>query len=264
MTDHKTEQQFVDGFNMKKFGELGNREKEFIVLLNDNTILPDNCMIKAYDKTKSVQPSQQYVKMFTKKNLQKPKRDVVIEIDNKIKKISLKSGTANSFHQEIWHKFQTRLKFLHASADEIEAFHNFIHSRDRSYFTDHGIECPQHGFSIKAPDFCDNHSKQKKLMQRFLDKNAKSLLEHIIKKGYCSEEGWAEFIFHGEKNNILSNFKFGKIDLIINDILTSSKKSHADLHLGQLTFQRWNTCPKDKSKLNSIQLKGGTIKDFLK
>ena len=56
----------------------------------------------------------------------------------------------------------------------------------------------------------------------------------------------------------------GKIDLIINDILTSSKKSHADLHLGQLTFQRWNTCPKDKSKLNSIQLKGGTIKDFLK
>ena len=102
-------------------------------------------------------------------------------------------------------------------------------------------------------------------MQGFLDRNKKKLLEHVLKEGYCSKEAWAEYIFHGDKNNILLNIRFEKMDDLIDSIIKSNKnKGNAGLYLGILTFQRWNVCPKNKDKLDSVQTKIGSILEFLK
>ena len=157
------------------------------------------------------------------------------------------------------------MKHLGATKEEIDAFDNFIHSRDTKYFEKDGEECLKYGFTKDDPAFCDSHSSQRKLMQGFLDRKKKELLEHVLKNGYCSEEGWAEYIFHGKKDDILSDFKFEKIDSVIEKIIKSKKNvGTAGLYIGIVTFQRWNVCPKDERKLDSMQIKIGNIMEYLK
>ena len=42
MVDHKTEQQFIDGFDNKRFLQLSAIQKDFIILLNDGNSLDDD------------------------------------------------------------------------------------------------------------------------------------------------------------------------------------------------------------------------------
>ena len=185
--------------------------------------------------------------------------------------MSLKSGGGNSTHQIIWCKWKKLLEHFEATEKEIEAFDNFLHSRDRKYFKKDGEECEKYSFRKDHPEFKDNHSNQKKRMQKFLDKNEKQLLEHFLKKGWGSKEGWAEYIFHGKKNDILSDSKFGKMDSWIKDIIKISKQNQktssrgsAGLYLGVCTVQRYNVCPENKFKLDSIQAKIDTATNMLK
>ena len=126
MVDHKTEKDFVDFFNGKNFGDLDERRKEFICMLNDGVKLADDCEIRCYDKTESVAPNVDYESILCNKK-QKPIRDVEINFEGKVKKVSLKSGTGNSTHQEIWWKWEKLLKHFKATEEEIGAFDNFLH-----------------------------------------------------------------------------------------------------------------------------------------
>lgn len=264
MVDHPTEEQFVEYFHKKKFGKLKEREKEFICLLNDGICLEDNCIIECFDKTEYVAPNDKYKSIVGKKK-QKPRRDVEIIFEKKIKKVSLKSGKGNSSYQTCWTKFKKLLEIFNATKEEIDAFSNFVHSRDKNYFKKNGKECTKHNFKKNNPEFNNDHTNERKLMQGFLDRNEKQLLEHVLKEGYCSKEAWAEYIFHGDKNKILSNIRFEKMDVLIDSIIKSNKnKGNAGLYLKILTFQRWNVCPENKNKLNSVQTKIGSILEFLK
>ena len=270
MVDHITEQQFIEHLDGKKFKDLDSRLREFIILLNNNSPLDDDCIITCFGRTASVPPNTFYKHIVGTKK-QKPLRDVEIKFKQKVKKVSLKSGNGNSTHQIIWFKWKKLLEHFIATEKEIEAFNNFLHSRDTKYFKEDGKECKKYNFTKDHSEFNDNHSNQKKRMQKFLDKNEKQLLEHFLKKGWGSKEGWAEYIFHGKKNDILSDSKFGKMDSWIKDIIKTSRQKRetssrgsADLYLGVCSVQRWNVCPENKSKLDSIQAKIDTATNMLK
>jgi hypothetical protein len=258
MVDHLTEQQFVDGFHNKKFSQLSESQKKFIILLNDGNSLVDDFVIHVNSTTKNVPSSAQHIKDFPntkKRHTSKPKRDVVITFNGTEKKVSLKSGSGNSTHQEHWRYFHKLLKNLGASKKEIDAFNDFIHSRDKNYFKSIGEECIKWNFLSTDPMFGNDHQKERKTMQGFLDKKQKELITHFIKTGYCSEPGHADYIFHGEENEIFTESVFAKTDSIIENILNSNPNSSADLHVGALTFQKWNTCPECEEKLDSMQIK---------
>ena len=270
MADHPTEEQFRDALHDKKFSDLTDVLKKFITFLNCST--PNGaCIIRCFIRTESVLPHKKYKQIVDGKK-QRPKRDVVVELDKKQFRISLKSGTGNSSHQEDWKKFEQLLGLLHAKPEEIAAFCNFIHSRDKKYFEKDGCSCEKHGFTGNDPEFDYDHAAEKKLMQRFLNKNKIPLLKHVLKSGYCSKDGWADFFFHGKTNDILSDSKFAKVDSVIGNIISGKKdfmkkkseKQRADLYLGIFTFQRWNTCPDDKNKLDSMQVKIAGLPGFLK
>ena len=271
MVDHKTEEQFCNALHNKKFSDLSDDLKEFVKFLNGGTEPDGACIIQCDVRTNSVPPDKKY-ESIVGKTLQRPKRDAVIKFDKKEFRISLKSGTGNSSHQEIWTRFEKLLRLFGATEEEVGAFDNFIHSRDKKYFESDGCSCVKYGFTVKDPEFNDKHTNQKKLMQEFLDRKEKPLLEHVLKKGYCSEDGCADFFFHGKTNDILSDSKFAKVDSVIDNIISGKKvfienkseKQRADLYLGIFTFQRWNTCPDDKNKLDSMQVKIAGLPGFLK
>ena len=244
--DHKTEIQFVKAFNEKKYNELSDKLKCFIKYINDGKPLDEDTQIQAECIMKKVPSSSQHISDFPcekRRHKMKSKADVIIKFNNLEKKISLKSGTANSNHQEHWKYFNYLLRHHGATNNEISTFKEFITSRDIRYF--------------------DNHKKEKKIMQGFFDRNKQELLIHFLKTGYCSEEGFAEFLFHGDKDNIISNCRYASMDKIIKNILKTIPNSRADLHICGLTVQRWNVCPKNNSKLDTIQVKFGTIKNYI-
>ena len=244
LVDHKTETQFCNALDKKKFSDLSEGLKRFVTLLNGNNE-PDNaCIIRCYSRTKNVPSSAQHKADFPympKRQTVRPKRDVIVIINGVEKKISLKSGGANSSHQEHWIYFSKLLENLEASKEEIGAFNDFVHSRDRKYF--------------------NKHANEKKLMRNFLYRNKEDLIIHFLKTGYCSEEGHAEYMFHGKKDDILSDCVFASTDCIIKKMMSMAPGSKANLPLGVSSLQRWNVT--NKKKLDTIQCKMGKIREYM-
>ena len=233
---HQTENQFRNSLNGKIFSELNDQLQNFIIFLN-YSMPPKNDEIISVNIPNSKVPTITLIN----KNLGMihAKRDVVLKIGNINKefKISLKSGTGNSFHQEHWKYFEKLLDQMGATRKEILAFSNFIHSRAFNYI------------------YFPKHQAERETMQNFLDKNNKKFLTHFIKSGYCTIEGHAEYIFHGKKDDITTDCSFGKIDDIIEKLCMTTGKLNDRLdtgpHVGGITFQRWNVTNKDK--LNTVQ-----------
>ena len=81
MADHPTEEQFRDALHDKKFSDLTDVLKKFITFLNCST--PNGaCIIRCFIRTESVLPHKKYKQIVDGKK-QRPKRDVVVELDKK-------------------------------------------------------------------------------------------------------------------------------------------------------------------------------------
>jgi hypothetical protein len=98
-------------------------------------------------------------------------------------------------------------------------------------------------------------------MRNFLDRNKEDLITHFLKTGYCSEEGHAEFVFHGKKDDILSDCVFASTDSMIKKMMSMAPDGKADLPLGASSLQRWNVT--NKKKLDTIQCKMGKIRECM-
>ena len=112
-----TEVQFCNALHNKKFSDLSDNLKKFVKFLNGGTEPNGACIIQSDVRTNSLPPNKKY-ESIVGKNLQKPKRDAVVEFDNKKMKISLKSGASNSSHQEIWARFEKLLRLFGATDSE--------------------------------------------------------------------------------------------------------------------------------------------------
>ena len=274
MVKNESEQDLVDHLDGKKFSDLALVLKPFVTMLNGD-IEPDaGCIIYAERPKKQPASSEQLRKDFPKSKTWKPKRDIIVTINGAPKKVSCKSGDSNSIHQEKWKYFRKLLSRLGASPEEIKAFDDFVHSKDKQYFKEKkkpDKKCLDKGYAQKfAPDA---HAKEKKLMQDFLKRKKKKLLTHFVKTGHCSKEGHAEYVYHCAPEgwikfgDVLKEPKFERVDLFIKKMM-KAKDDGTDkattLPLGGMSFQRWNTCPKSKYKLGTIQWgKGSELREHL-
>ena len=271
---NQSEQDLANHLNEKKFSDLDEALKKFVTMLNGGTEPDPGCMIYAEKPGKHLPSSDQFRKDFPEKKTFPPKRDIIVTVNGAPKKVSCKSGKNNSIHQEKWKYFNKFLLRLGASPKEIDAFDDFIHSNDKKYFKkekEPDQRCLDNGYDQSfAPDA---HENGKKLMQNFLKRKKKMLLEHFVKTGHCSEEGHAEYIYHcapeGWKKfgDVLKEPKFERVDLFIEKMM-KAKDDDTDksttMPLGGMGFQRWNTCPKCESKLGTIQWgKGSELREHL-
>lgn len=234
-SDKLTKEQFKNALDRKTFSNLSHDLQNFITFLNDET-KPDYDEIISVELPKGKVPTIQIVCDILPTVL--PKRDAIVKIGSKKeRKVSLKAGDGNSIHQEHWKFFERILKKLNATGPEFSAFDQFVHSREYNVV------------------YFPKHQKEKEIMQDFLDRNNKMLLTHFIKEGYGLPEGHAEYIFHGEKDNIISNCYFAKIDDVIKELSKTKAKLNGNHgtgpHVGGIVFQRWNVT--NLSKLDTIQ-----------
>jgi hypothetical protein len=263
LAKNKSEQDLANHLNKKKFSDLDEVLKPFVTMLNDN-IEPDaGCMIYAENPKKNPPSSEQLRKDFPGEKTWQPKRDIIVTINGASKKVSCKSGKNNSFHQEKWKYFSKLLSRLGACQEEIDAFYDFVHSKDKQYFKGKkkpDKKCLKNGYEQEfAPD---EHAKVKRLMQDFLKRKKKKLLTHFVKTGHCSEEGHAKYVYHcapegwNKFGDVLKDPKFERVDLFIEKMMKAKDddtNQPTTLPLGGMSFQRWNTCPKSKYKLDTIQ-----------
>lgn len=166
------------------------------------------------------------------------KTDLQIFFSGKTKNVSIKKGSGNSFHQEKIEFFVEFIKELGASQEVIKYIKKFIDSYEDGnvYFL--------------------NFPKEKQTIQEFFNKHTKDLLTRFLKTGRKNEKQ-AEFVYHGT----ISDGKFRDVDDVIEDMANSPQTGCAQLYVGALTFQKWNT--RNEEKRGSIQLKGPKIKEFL-
>ncbi len=167
------------------------------------------------------------------------KTDLVIKFNNKTKNISVKKGSGNSFHQE---KIETFIEFI----DKLGA------SKEVKIYLVEFIDSYKDG-KVYFSEF----PSKKEAIQKFFDKHSKKLLIRFIRTGKYKEYP-ADYIYHGK----ISHGKFGKTEFVINKMIKERPTGNAQIYVGALTFQKWNT--RNESKRGSIQLKGPTINKFLK
>lgn len=210
--------EYLDG---KKFVDLNPNMKRFLKVLNNNSDLKGNSVIRA----------KVIGGLF--------KTDLILRFNNKPKNISVKKGSGNSFHQE---KIETFIDFINklGASEEVKTYLNeFINSYEdgKVYFS-------------KFPS-------KKKAIQNFFNKNTKRLLIRFLKTGRYSINH-ADYIYYGK----ISNGKLEDVDAVIKKMIKAKPFGSAQIYVGALTFQKWNT--RHESKRGSIQLKGPTINKFLK
>lgn len=167
------------------------------------------------------------------------KTDLILKFNKTTRNISVKTGKGNSFHQE---KIETFINFIDklGASEEVKTYLNeFIDSYDdgKVYFS-------------KFPS-------KKKIIQDFFNKNKKQLLIRFLKTGKYSDNH-ADYVYHGK----ISKGKFEDVGSVIKKMIRFKPSGSAQIYVGALTFQKWNT--RNKSKRGSIQLKGPTINKFLK
>lgn len=168
------------------------------------------------------------------------KADLIVSFNGIKKYISVKKGSGNSVHQEKKEFFIEFIEGLGAS-EEVKAFLiEFVDSE------------------VDSKEFFKNNPIKRNAIQTFFNEHTEPLLVRFLKTGRFPSDH-AEYIYHGIK----SNGKFGKINDIIEYMVLHPSSGTAQLYVGGLTFQRWNTRPRDKAKRGVIQLKWPRIDDFL-
>jgi len=215
------ESEIVNHLNRKKFSEINNNLKRFLIFLNGNRELNDYTSIHARKLSRNV------------------KTDIIISFNDNEYNISVKKGTGNSVHQETINLFVDFINNNSRAHNLIDDFRNFINSfnSNREYFK-------------KYPD-------KKRRIQQFFDDNARPLLVRFLKTGKFPV-GHADYLYHGT----VENGKFETMDNIIEAMISRKYRGNATLHVGHLSFQKWNT--NNIEKRGSIQLKASTITDFLR
>ena len=167
------------------------------------------------------------------------KADLLISFNGKTSYISVKKGSGNSVHQEKIEFFIDYIKKFEPSDKVISSLKQFIDSYDDGnvYF--------------------EKHPDQKEDIQDFFNQNARDLMVRFLKTGRFSN-GHAEYIYHGK----IDEGKIRSIDSVIDEMIEEPPSGNAQLYVGCLTFQKWNT--RNEKKRGSIQLKSPTLRKFLK
>lgn len=169
------------------------------------------------------------------------KADIKISINKKEFYVSIKnSGSGHSVHQEKLDFFiKECMESRDATNEEIKQVKNFIDE------------------TVDGQIILDRNRKMQEVIQNFLDKNQKFLLERFLRKGR-NMDGFADYVYFGTINS----GKFGKIDDIISWMINMPIVRQKNvLYVGHLTFQTWNRINEDKRHV--VQVKFGALSQVL-
>jgi hypothetical protein len=188
----------------------------------------------------------------------KMKPDIKISYKNKVKYLSVKSGSGCSVHQESTNEFIDFLKNTTGISRDIEDCIKFYVWGDGTY-DGSGISTNRmnaNQLKCKFPEILDK-------IQNFFDNNKELLINRFIKIGKDNSYVPVDYIYYGgvERGSIKD------IDECIKYLVNTKKNT---LSIGGLTFQAWGRAiptrrnPKpSKRNRGIIQVKWGCPSDFI-
>ena len=189
------------------------------------------------------------------------KPDVEIKIGELLFNVSVKKGGGNSVHQEKTDYFiHYCMKQLNMTDNERESLLLFLYGDG----TIDGDSLPEERLSDK--ELIENYEEEIQIIQKFLDRNKRNLLERFLVYGRLGKEKniKADYLYHGNANDgIWCPLDNDTIDYLIG--LPNSKE--APLAIGPLTIQVWNrnleAKPEMENRRHSIQVKWGSCKSHI-
>lgn len=181
---------------------------------------------------------------------QKP--DIIIEINNKRKNVSIKKGSGNSVHQEdidLFIDFLTNLNISEKAKNELLKYHWADGTIDGSGKT-----------RISSAKYKAEHQKEIDLINSELNKKEllTKLITRVLFKGKSDKFEEADIVYYGTINK----GHWATKDEIIKHML-NNKIDINSIHFGSLTYQIWNRClnfnPNTENRRNVMQVKWGSL-----
>lgn len=233
----QNETDLISALANKYYLNLNNNLKNFISFL-----FPQ---VNDYDK----------IKCYSGMVGQKP--DIIIEINNKRKNISIKKGSGNSVHQE-----------------DIELFIDFLTTLDISeeakiellkYHWADGTTNGSGKIRVSSAEYKAEHQNEIDLINSELNKKETltKLITRVLFKGKNDEFDEADVVYYGTINKGHWATKNEIIKYMLNNNFDINS-----IHFGPLTYQIWNRClnfnPNTENRRNVMQVKWGSLeKDLL-
>lgn len=231
---YQNENEFVKCFNNKKIINLNYNLQLFINDIFEN--IDSNNKINCY------------------LNPEKQKYDIFIEIDNTIKRISIKKGVKNSVHAEPISEF---IHFLIENKMSKDMVINFLkyHYADGTTNGSGKIRLPVEKYKL-------DHQNEIDEINKFLNKEGllKKAIDRFIVQGRNSKEK-IDAILYG----VPYDFIWIKTQEIYNILLSKKDEYSTSIHFSSLTYQPMNRClnynPKYEKSRYISQIKWYNISD---
>lgn len=228
----ENEDELIEYLNNRKIKNLNNNMKDFICFLFGNI------------------DEENTIEAIPGKSGQKP--DMIININNIIKRISIKKGTGNSVHQENIDLFVEFLKSIKISDEIINKLLRF-HWGDG---TTDGTGTKRISGSEYKKQFAEEIDKINEEFNK--EKNIKEFVNRFIMQGKSEEYDIVDAIYYGDVNEGNWASKNEIVEYIINNRFNIDA-----IHFGPLTYQTWrrslNFNPKTEEGRKDMQVKWGSL-----
>ena len=228
----ENESNLIDYLNGKRYFELNDNFKKFIRFIFGEV------------------NKESKIKACSGKSGQKP--DLIIEIDDVKKYVSVKVGTGNSVHQEEIEMFMNFLNTLPISeVSKIELLK--FHWADGTYDGTGKIR-------VSSAEYKKEHAEEIKLINREVNKKEvlPIIINRVLFQGKSNLYEPAEYIYYGDINM----GQWASKEEIINYILNNSFSNNS-IHFVPLSYQIWNRClnfnPNTEDRRNVMQIKWGSL-----
>lgn len=228
----QNETDLLSELSNKTYDELNSNLKKFILFLFPK--VNNNDKIRCYSGMAGQKP------------------DIIIEINNIRKNVSIKKGSGNSVHQEDIALFMNFLNTLNISEEtktELLKYHWADGTTDGSG-----------KIRVSSAEYKAKHHKEIDLINGELNKKETliKLITRALFKGKSDQFDEVDVIYYGTINK----GHWATKDEIIKYIL-NNKFDINSIHFGPLTYQIWNRClnfnPKTENRRNVVQIKWGSL-----
>lgn len=215
-------------FNNKNNGYVN--EIEFVKEINNKKYIELDYNLQLFIKDICTEVSNDSrLKCF--KNTQCQKYDIIIEVENKVKRISLKKGIKNSVHTEPISEFIHFLIKNKMPRNLVISFLKYHYADGTTNGT--GIN------RIKIEEYKKNHQKEIDEINEFINQEhiIKKITERFITKGRNSNH-CIDAIIYG----VPEDFIWIKTEDIYNILLSKRNIYSTSIHFSSLTYQPLNRC----------------------
>lgn len=228
----ENEDELIEYLNSKKIKDLNSNMKDFIFFIFGNM------------------DEENIIQATSGKSGQKP--DMIITINNVIKRISIKKGTGNSVHQEKVDVFVEFLESINISNETINKLLKF-HWGD-------GTSDGTGSQRISSSDYKQQFPEEIEMINKEFnkEKNIKEFIYRFIMQGKSDDYDIVDALYYGNVNEGHWASKDEIIEYVVNNIFSLDS-----IHFGPLTYQIWNRClnfnPNTENRRRVMQVKWGLL-----